>query len=52
MQVDLEVDGTQVAGLPRFQQAVFQGRRLRQFAIGLGALAATGWVLACFFGGF
>ncbi|MHC8330462.1 protease modulator HflK [Pseudomonas sp. LB3P25] len=50
MQVDLDVDGTQVAGLPRFQQAVFQGRRLRQFAIGLGALAATGWLLAFFVG--
>jgi regulator of protease activity HflC (stomatin/prohibitin superfamily) len=50
MQVDLDVDGTQVAGLPRFQQAVFQGRRLRQFAIGLGALVATGWVLAFFVG--
>lgn len=45
MQVDIEVDGAQVAGLPRFQQAVFQGRRLRQFAIGLSALAAVGLVL-------
>ncbi|MET0848173.1 MAG: SPFH domain-containing protein, partial [Pseudomonas sp.] len=50
MQVDLEVDGTQVAGLPRFQQAVFQGRRLRQFAIGLSALAAVGLLLAFFVG--
>jgi len=50
MQVDLEVDGAQVAGLPRFQQAVFQGRRLRQFAIGLSALAAVGLVLALFVG--
>ncbi|MFJ7282694.1 protease modulator HflK [Pseudomonas sp. NPDC099000] len=50
MQVDLEVDGTQVASLPRFQQAVFQGRRLRQFAIGLSALAAVGLVLAWFVG--
>ncbi|MBK5398464.1 protease modulator HflK [Pseudomonas sp. TH39(2020)] len=50
MQVDLDVDGTQVAGLPRFQLAVFQGRRLRQFAIGLGALTATGWLLAFFVG--
>ncbi|WP_223521324.1 protease modulator HflK [Pseudomonas sp. GL-B-19] len=50
MQVDLEVDGAQVAGLPRFQQAVFQGRRLRQFAIGLSALAALGLVLALFVG--
>ncbi|WP_213937739.1 protease modulator HflK [Pseudomonas sp. dw_612] len=48
MQVDLDVDGTQVAGLPRFQQALFQGRRLRQYAIGLGALAAVGLVLAFF----
>ena len=50
MQVDLDDDGAQVAGLPRFQQAVFQSRRLRQFAIGLGALAATGLVLAFFVG--
>lgn len=50
MQVDLDVDGTQVAGLPRFQQAVFQGRRLRQFAIGLSALAAVGFLLAFFVG--
>jgi regulator of protease activity HflC (stomatin/prohibitin superfamily) len=50
MQVDLEVDGAQVAGLPRFQQALFQGRRLRQFAIGLSALAAAGLVLALFVG--
>lgn len=48
MQVDFDVDGTQVAGLPRFQQAVFQGRRLRQLAIGLGALAASSAVLAFF----
>lgn len=48
MQVDLEDNGTQVAGLPRFQQAVFQGRRLRRFAIGLGALAAMGLVLGFF----
>lgn len=48
MQVDLDVDGTQVAGLPRFQQALFHGRRLRQYAIGLSALAAAGLVLAFF----
>jgi regulator of protease activity HflC (stomatin/prohibitin superfamily) len=50
MQVDLEEgeDGAQVARLPRFQQAIFQGRRLRQFAIGLGALAALGLVLGFF----
>ncbi|VVO79031.1 hypothetical protein PS862_01729 [Pseudomonas fluorescens] len=52
MQVDLDGDGAGVAGLPRFQQAVFQARRLRQFAIGLGVLAATGLVLAFFVGVF
>lgn len=50
MQVDLDGDGAQIAGLPRFQQAVVQGRRLRQRAIGLGALAAAGLVLAFFVG--
>lgn len=50
MQVDLDGDGAQIAALPRFQQAVVQGRRLRQIAIGLGALAAAGWVLAFFVG--
>ncbi|MBV4486076.1 protease modulator HflK [Pseudomonas sp. SWRI153] len=50
MQVDLEVDATQVAGLPRFQQAAAQGRRLRRLAYGLGGLAGLGWVLAFFIG--
>ncbi|EJM20790.1 membrane protease subunit, stomatin/prohibitin [Pseudomonas sp. GM18] len=50
MQVDLDGDEAQIAGLPRFQQAVVQGRRLRQWAIGLGALAAVGLVLAFFVG--
>jgi regulator of protease activity HflC (stomatin/prohibitin superfamily) len=50
MQVDLDVEGAQVAELPRFQQAVFQGRRLRQFAIGFGVLAAMGLVLGFFVG--
>ena len=49
MQVDLD-EGTPVTGLPRFQQAATQGRRLRRLAIGLGALAGTGWVLAFFVG--
>jgi len=48
MQVDLDVDGTQVTGLPRFQQAATQGRRLRRLAIGLGGLAGAGWLLALF----
>ncbi|MGF6327785.1 regulator of protease activity HflC (stomatin/prohibitin superfamily) [Pseudomonas sp. BS3782 TE3695] len=50
MQVDLDDDKAQIAALPRFQQAVVQGRRLRQFAMGLGALAAIGLVLAFFVG--
>jgi len=50
MQVDLEVDGSPVSGLPRFQQAAGQSRRLRRLAIGLGALAGAGWVLAFFVG--
>jgi len=50
MQVDLEIEGAAVAGMPRFQQAVFQGRRLRQLAIGLGTLAASGLVLGFFVG--
>ncbi|MBD9564952.1 protease modulator HflK [Pseudomonas sp. PDM09] len=50
MQVDLDGDGAQIAALPRFQQAVIQGRRLWQFAMGLGALAAIGLVLAFFVG--
>ncbi|WP_454562194.1 protease modulator HflK [Pseudomonas sp. AIG] len=50
MQVDLEVDGTPVTGLPRFQQAATQSRRLRRWAIGLSGMAGTGWVLAFFVG--
>lgn len=50
MQFDLEVDGTRVSGLPRFQQAATQAKRLRRWAIGLGALAGAGWVLAFFVG--
>ncbi|WP_085686080.1 MULTISPECIES: protease modulator HflK [unclassified Pseudomonas] len=49
MQVDLD-EGSPVTGLPRFQQAATQGRRLRRLAIGLGALAGAGWVLAFFVG--
>jgi regulator of protease activity HflC (stomatin/prohibitin superfamily) len=50
MQVDLDVEGPQVTGLPRFQQAAVQSRRLRRWAIGLGGLAGAGWVMAFFVG--
>jgi len=50
MQVDLEAEGPSVAGLPRFQQALFQGRRLKRVGIGLTVLAGAGWVLAFFVG--
>ena len=50
MQVDLDVEGAQVAEWPRFQQAPFHGRRLKRIAFGLGGLAAAGWVLAFFVG--
>lgn len=50
MQVDLDVDETPLAGLPRFQQAFIQGRRLRQFAIGAGVLVTVGVLLALFAG--
>lgn len=48
MQVDLELDATPVTGLPRFQQAAVQSRKLRRLAYGLGAVAGSGWVLAFF----
>ena len=48
MQVDLDSDEVVVAGLPRFQQAVFQGRRLRQLLIGLVAITTGGLLLAFF----
>ncbi|MCU1748127.1 protease modulator HflK [Pseudomonas sp. 6D_7.1_Bac1] len=50
MQVDLESEGANVEGLPRFLQAVFHGRRLKLVGIGLAGLAAAGWVLAFFVG--
>lgn len=50
MQVDLELEGTQVTGLPRFQQAAAQGRWLRRWVLGLGGLAGAGWVLGFFAG--
>jgi regulator of protease activity HflC (stomatin/prohibitin superfamily) len=50
MQVDLDTDETPLAGLPRFQQAFIQGRRLRRFAIGAGVLTTVGVLLAFFAG--
>lgn len=50
MQVDLEAEGANVEGLPRFQQAVFHGRRLKRVGIGLASLAAAGLLLAFFVG--
>lgn len=52
MRVDLEAEGTNVAGLPRFQQALFHGRRLKQVGFGLVGLAALGLLLAFFVGVF
>ncbi|WP_347902840.1 protease modulator HflK [Pseudomonas purpurea] len=52
MQVDLEAEGTNVAGLPRFQQALFHGRRLKRVGFGLVGLAALGLLLAFFVGVF
>jgi regulator of protease activity HflC (stomatin/prohibitin superfamily) len=52
MQVDLEVEDAQVAEWPRFQQAAFQGRRLKRIAVALGGLAGFGLVLAFFIGVF
>lgn len=50
MQVDLDADGADVEGLPRFQQAVFHARRLKRVGIALAGLAAVGLVLAFFVG--
>lgn len=48
MQVDLETQGPDVAGLPRFQQATFHSVRLRSWGIGLLTLAILGLVSAVF----
>lgn len=50
MQVDLDIEGAAVAGLPRFQQALVHGRWLRRWGLGLGVMAALGLVLAMFVG--
>ena len=50
MQVDLDVEGAAVAEWPRFQRALFQGRRLKRIAYALASLAGLGWGLAFFIG--
>ncbi|MCI0992748.1 protease modulator HflK [Pseudomonas sp. ICMP22404] len=50
MQVDLDVEGTQVAEWPRFQQAQSQGRRLKRIAFALAVLAGLGLVTGFFVG--
>lgn len=50
MQVDLDGEGVSAVGLPRFQQAPFQGQRLKGMAWVLGTLAGLGLVLAFFIG--
>lgn len=52
MQVDLDIEGAQVAEWPRFQRASFQGRRLKLIACALGGVAGLGLVLAFFIGVF
>ncbi|NWA04106.1 protease modulator HflK [Pseudomonas gingeri] len=50
MRVDLEAPGADLEGLPRFQQAGYQARRLRRLGIGLAVLAISGLVLGFFVG--
>ncbi|MDO7898530.1 protease modulator HflK [Pseudomonas citrulli] len=50
MQVDLDVEGGQVADWPRFQRASLHGRRLRWKVLALGSAAGVAWVLAFFIG--
>jgi len=50
MQVDLDVEGAQVAERPRFQQAQSQGRRLKRIAFALAVLAGVGLVAGFFVG--
>ncbi|MCG6577242.1 protease modulator HflK [Pseudomonas sp. AF32] len=50
MQIDLGDEGGRADGLPRFQRAQFQGRRLKSMALVLGVLAGMGLVLAFFIG--
>ncbi|MBC3363539.1 protease modulator HflK [Pseudomonas sp. SWRI154] len=52
MQVDLDIQGAQVAEWPRFQQAALQARRLTRVVFVLGGLASVGLLLAFFTGVF
>jgi len=50
MQVDLDVEGAQVAEWPRFQQASFQARRLKRIGFALASVAGLGLILGFFIG--
>ncbi|ROM82157.1 hypothetical protein BK652_16805 [Pseudomonas brassicacearum] len=50
MQVDLDVEGGQVAEWPRFQRAIVHGRRMRRMVLMLGGAAGLAGVLAFFIG--
>ncbi|MGN8274882.1 protease modulator HflK [Pseudomonas sp. SMN5] len=50
MQVDLDVEGAQVAQWPRFQRATFQAQRLKRIGVALTTMAGLGLVLAFFIG--
>jgi len=48
MRVDLDVEGTEPASLPRFQRASFQARRLSRLTYVLGAMGVLGLVVSLF----
>jgi regulator of protease activity HflC (stomatin/prohibitin superfamily) len=48
MRVDLDVEGAEPAGLPRFQRAGVQVRRLSRLTYVLGAMGALGLVVSLF----
>ena len=48
MRVDLDVEGAEPAGLPRFQRASFQARRLSRLTYVLGTMGVLGLVASLF----
>ncbi len=48
MRLDLDVEGAQPAGLPRFQRASFQARRLSRLTYVLGAMGVFGLLVSLF----